>query len=159
MTEAPAPAQPDLVLPSLRPAIRRKRGFALTPLADVMFQLLLFFMLTSALAPYALLPLAAPAVPNEPPNAPSRTETAADLLGGTPPASGRMVWHLGRGDLRAGGALIPLDQVPQALEDLRAAGVTDLVVFITSTAQAGDLTTLVEAVRQARIAQLQLIGG
>jgi len=119
---------------------------------------LLFFMLTSALAPYALLPLAAPAQPG----APSQRETttqAANLPGVAPSQSARMVWHLGRGTLRAGGTQITLDLVPQALEDLRAAGVTDLVVFVTSTAQAADLTTLVEAVRTARIAHLQLIGG
>jgi biopolymer transport protein ExbD len=35
----------------------RKYGFALTPLADAMFQLLIFFMLSSSLSPYSLIAL------------------------------------------------------------------------------------------------------
>jgi len=142
----------------LRPAARRRRGFALTPLADVMFQLLLFFMLTSALAPYALLPLGAPAQPGGQGQAEATRPPAAETPD-PPPDASRVVWHLGRGELRAGSARITLDLVPRALEDLRDAGLSDLVVFVTSTAHTADLTALVEAVRAARIAQLQLIGG
>ena len=35
----------------------RRYKFAMTPLADAMFQLLIFFMLSSSLAPYSLITL------------------------------------------------------------------------------------------------------
>ncbi len=141
--------------PVLR-ARRKSRGFALTPLADIMFQLLLFFMLTSALAPYALLPLGAPAGTSTQPEA-----QAAQPL---PDASGTLaesqaVWHLGRNEIRSGQVRIALDLLPQALDGLQADGIRDLVVLVTGSAQAADLARLLEAIRQADITRLQLVGG
>ncbi|WP_417818224.1 ExbD/TolR family protein [Tritonibacter scottomollicae] len=40
---------------TLLPPARRTRRFSLIPLADTMFQLLIFFMLSSGLTPYSLL--------------------------------------------------------------------------------------------------------
>ena len=150
-----AVAAPGPAAPLLRPRARR-RGFALTPLADVMFQLLLFFMLTSALAPYALLPLGTPA----------GASSATQGQGATPlpEAPGPMaelqaIWHLGRDEIRSGQVRIALDLLPQALEGLQADGIRDLVVLVTHTAQTADMARLLEAVQQADIARLQLIGG
>lgn len=134
---------------------RRARGFALTPLADVMFQLLLFFMLTSALAPYALLPLGQPAgAVSESRGAPAAQPDSAAAL-----AEAQAIWHLGAGSVRSGAVRIMLDQLPAALAELQADGITDLVVFVTRSARTSDLTSLVEAVGQAGIARLQLVGG
>lgn len=137
-------------------ARRKSRGFALTPLADIMFQLLLFFMLTSALAPYALLPLGAPAGSSTQPEA-----QAAHSLSDTPGAvaEAQAVWHLGRDEIRSGQVRIALDLLPQALDGLQADGIRDLVVLVTGQARAADLARLLEAIQQADITRLQLVGG
>ncbi len=140
---------------ALLPPPRRKRGFALTPLADVMFQLLLFFMLTSALAPYALLPLGLPAGTRADPQAaaPAALPESAGAQ-----AEAQAIWHLGRDSVRSGQVRIALDQLPAALAEMRADGITDLVVFVTGPARSSDLVTLVESVQQAGIARVQLVG-
>ncbi|MCL1629191.1 biopolymer transporter ExbD [Roseibaca sp. V10] len=135
------------------PAARR-RGFALTPLADVMFQLLLFFMLTSSLAPYALLPLSAAG--------PSAGQTLRDTptppQSPAPPAEAQVIWHLERGEIRAGQVRIPLSALPEAVAALRRDAVSDLVVFVTRTAEARDLALLIENVQDSGIARVQLVG-
>lgn len=157
-----SPAPPLMSAPIARPQIvhlpappARRRGFALTPLADVMFQLLLFFMLTSALAPYALLPLGGAAAPSAGldgrqdhplPDSPA------------PPAGAQAIWHLGQDEIRAGPARIPLSALDQALAGLQASDIEDLVVFVTRTARTADLALLVEQVQGAGIARLQLVG-
>lgn len=141
--------------PLLRPRMR-PRGFALTPLADVMFQLLLFFMLTSALAPYALLPLGTPAGASSADRGPGAVPLP-DTPG--PLVETQAIWHLGRDEIRSGQVRIALDQLPQALEGLQDDGIRDLVVLVTQTSQTADMARLLEAVQQADIARLQLIGG
>ena len=67
-----------------RPTQRRKIAFMLTPLVDVMFLLLIFFMLSSQTAPYSLLTIsvpdtgapAAPAAPTVRPVAPRASRSA-----------------------------------------------------------------------------------
>lgn len=139
----------------LLPARARPRSFALTPLADVMFQLLLFFMLTSALAPYALLPLGLPAG-----SLSDRQGQTAAALPDTPgaQADAQAIWHLGADEVRSGAVRIALDQLPGALVELQSDGIVDLIVFVTRPARTSDLVTLVEAVQQAGIARLQLVG-
>jgi biopolymer transport protein ExbD len=134
---------------------RARRGFSLTPLADIMFQLLIFFMLSSSLAPYALLPLSSPASATATaPEAPDRPAPQADTA-----LPAQVIWHLERGTLRAGAERIPLEALPAALDALRADGIDDIVVFVTAEARAQDIADLLEPVRRAGLARLQLIGG
>ena len=133
---------------------RARRGFSLMPLADVMFQLLIFFMLSSSLAPYALLSLTAPATPPaEARDSPRPAQPRAD------PATGaQVIWHLERGAVRAGPRRIGLAVLPAALAELRGDGIDDIVVFVSDAARAQDIAGLLEPVRQAGFARLQLIG-
>ena len=78
------------------PVPRHKPAFALTPLADVMFQLLIFFMLSTSLAPYALLPLGAPAAEA------GRDDTASAAPAPPTEFERPQIWHLGRNSLRVG---------------------------------------------------------
>lgn len=134
---------------------RARRGFSLTPLADIMFQLLIFFMLSSSLAPYALLPLSPPAsATGTAPEAPDRPAPQADTA-----LPAQVIWHLERGALRAGTERIPLASLPAALAALREDGIDDIVVFVTAEARAQDIADLLEPVRRAGLARLQLIGG
>lgn len=130
-----------------RPA--RKQAFALTPLADVMFQLLIFFMLSSSLSPYALLPLSAPA---------EAQQAAAGAAPVTAPTSAPTIWTVGRGDIRAGGTVFPAEALPAELAALRQAGVEELLLFTTAETTTQDVATVLEAVRVAGLARARLIG-
>ena len=140
-------AQPLVQLSAGAP--RARRAFALMPLADIMFQLLIFFMLSTSLAPYALLPLAAPAE--------YARENVSGSAAGSPGAT-QLVWHLLRDHLREGTQTIHLDDLPARLIELRAGGVEELVVFVTGTALAQDLATTLEALRTNGPPRIQLIG-
>jgi len=135
----------------LAPAHPRPRpAFALTPLADIMFQLLIFFMLSTSLAPYALLPLGQRATAPE--GAGPAPESAAPAATGSP-----AIWHLGRGQIRSGRVWIDLADLPAALAALPAAGVTEVLLFVTDTANTQDLATLLERVQAQGALRLRLI--
>lgn len=143
------------LLPAAAP--RARPGFVLTPLADVMFQLLIFFMLSSSLAPYALLPLRREAV-SAPAPAPAPVPAAARAP--ETAAAPVPVWHLGRGEVRAGSERIALEAIGAALEALAGQGADEVLVFTTAAATAGDIATLLEAVhvRRGPAVRARLIG-
>ncbi|WP_116087317.1 biopolymer transporter ExbD [Tropicimonas sp. IMCC34011] len=129
-----------------------KRSFALTPLADVMFQLLIFFMLSTSLAPYALLPLGgARATPAE--------QAAADQ--NAPPSAsetGPAIWTIGEGNVRIGRDVVLHDMLPLRVAQLQAAGAEDLILFTDARATTQDVVTVLETVRAAGLTRIRLIG-
>lgn len=143
-----ARAPGDVYLPD--PRGDRRAPFALTPLADVMFQLLIFFMLSTSLAPYSLITLAAPAAPSGQSPAP---ETAPG--GGT---GSIVIWHVGRGELRAGSATIPIAALGQVIPALKEKGLEEILLFTTPPATTQDVASVIEAIRIAEVARLRLIG-
>lgn len=129
--------------------LRRPRpAFALTPLADVMFQLLIFFMLSSSLAPYALLSLDEAAPPPDETagdSAQDTADTAGDMARAVSPRNA--VWQLGRDEVRAGGQRIPLADIGPALDDLAQRGVAEVVILTTAAARTADLVAVLERIR------------
>lgn len=136
-------------IPDMRP--RKRQAFALTPLADVMFQLLIFFMLSTSLAPYALIPLAAPTAPAD--AAPSQVRPAQS--GGS---DARVIWHIAKGEIRAGDTTLSLEALPQVIEALKQDGLQEILLFTTPTATTQDIATVIEAVRLGEVARVRLIG-
>jgi len=136
---------PGLLAP---PQPARRPAFALTPLADIMFQLLIFFMLSTSLAPYAVLSLGGPAPAAA---APAPPPAAAAVGGAT-------VWHLGRGTVRAGTDRIPLSKLPAALAALAGQGVEEVLLFVTDTASLQDLVTVLEVAQAGGLPRLRLMG-
>lgn len=134
----------------------RKYGFALTPLADAMFQLLVFFMLSSSLAPYSLITLKTasagstqtPLAPDTPPEA--RPETKA-----SPGAS--VLWHLSAGALRSGQNTLPLEALDPVAEALLDQGVQQVILFTTRTATVQDVATVLETLTAHGIPRVQLV--
>ena len=112
-----------------------------------MFQLLIFFMLSTSLAPYALVPLGQPAAAAIP---------AAQAEPGAAPAS-PAVWHLGAGRIRQGLTWVAMADVPRALAALRADGTAELLLFITPDATAQDLASLVELLQTQGGPRLRLV--
>ncbi|MEL6523516.1 MAG: biopolymer transporter ExbD [Pseudomonadota bacterium] len=126
---------------------RGKAAFALTPLADVMFQLLIFFMLSTSLAPYALLPLGAPA-----PETPSQTPQAA------PTANAQSIWHVSRDQIRIGSEMMPLHDLPGFLDTITPGTVDEVLLFATRAATAQDIATALEIARRGPFPRIRLIG-
>lgn len=133
----------------LDPRPPKRQAFALTPLADVMFQLLIFFMLSSSLSPYALLPLVAPADP-----------TAAPVSASAVPAGdvAPVIWTVGRAEIRAGGSSFAPEALPDLLAELQRAGVAEILLFTTAQTTTQDVATVLEAIRVSGLARARLIG-
>ena len=137
----------DVRLPG--PVRARRSAFALTPLADVMFQLLIFFMLSTSLAPYALVPLGAPAAPSAPTTAlPSSQGTVADPV----------IWHLSRDSIRMGRETYSLLALPIAIAKVEDLGADEILAFVSPGATTQDVTSVLEAVQVAGFAKVRLIG-
>jgi biopolymer transport protein ExbD len=148
---APPPQEAEPVM-LMDPRPPRKQAFALTPLADVMFQLLIFFMLSSSLSPYALLPL----VPPSQDGAPQPQAGPAPAL-----ADGQVrtaIWQVGRGEIRASGEMVGPDALGELLRRLLNDGTQEILLFTTADATTQDVATALEAIRVSGLARVRLIG-
>ena len=126
---------------------RQKRlSFALTPLADAMFQLLIFFMLSSSLAPYSLITLKAAAAPVE-------AEAVVPQLAPATP----VIWQIVQGGVRVGQEVVPMDEVADRALAFAQGGGDALVVFVGRAATVQDVATVTEALTLARISRVQLV--
>lgn len=130
----------------------RRYGFALTPLADAMFQLLIFFMLSSTLSPYSLIALTG--------GAPAGASAVVGLTDAAapPPASPEVViWHLSRGQIRAGDQVIALSDLNTLLPALD--NIPELLIFPTRSATVQDIATVLERVGQRGVVRVRLVAG
>ncbi|OBY25640.1 ExbD/TolR family protein [Leisingera sp. JC1] len=141
------------------PAPRQRKAFALTPLADIMFQLLIFFMLSSSLTPYSILPLHSSGPVSD--RQPGAAQSAA---GAEPPQApvpgGTALWNLEAGKLRVQGQEFTFDALPGLARSLREDNPeAAVVVIVKPSARVQDLTTVLEQLRVAGIASVQLSAG
>lgn len=142
------------------PERKRNYRFALTPLADAMFQLLIFFMLSSGLTPYSLLTLqSAPGEQTAEPSTGGTTTNPEDLQPVGP--QGKVaLWTVESEAVIVGGQSFGFD----ALDDLAAAlGVagapSDVVLIIRPTAQVQDITTVLARLSAAEVTSVQVSTG
>lgn len=126
---------------------RRRLSFALTPLADAMFQLLIFFMLSSSLAPYSLITLRGGAAQASEPVEPAAAEVADSVI-----------WQLVRGGVRISGEVTPLDQLQEPAQALAEEGTNLVVLFVGRAATVQDIATVTETLTAAGINGVQLVG-
>lgn len=132
------------------PRAGRKQAFAMTPLADVMFQLLIFFMLSSSLSPYALLPLVAPSD--------ARLTTASDSAPAPDTQSQAVIWQVGRNEIRVSGETVRPDALGEVLRRLRNQGTDEILLFTTAQATTQDVAHVLEAIRVSGLERVRLIG-
>ena len=144
-----------LILP--RPATKRAR-FAMTPLADAMFQLLIFFMLSSSLAPYSLLTIRSGPEPLQAGDPQDNTAPDPDL-NVAPIGTNTVLWTLEPDKVTIGGQTFAYD----ALSDLAVALATnddaEVIVILRPDARVQDLATVMEALTAAGISAVQIIQG
>ncbi len=144
-------------LSSSLPERKRSYRVALTPLADAMFQLLIFFMLTTSLTPYSLLTLrhTAESVSSEDSaaargNGPSAQSVAA--------ASRKItLWSLGDNTVTTGGQIYERRQLRDLAEAMNTLGTPGtVIVVVTDAARIQDVAAALEALRRANIDAVQI---
>jgi len=140
-------------LPARKPSYR----FVLTPLADAMFQLLIFFMLSSSLTPYSLLTLqTAPQAPGE--AAPGQADEAAQVAEAAP--ADVALWTVDVGAVIVGGQRFEFDALPDLAGALGSASApADVILLIRKSAQMQDITTVLEALQEASVGSVQITSG
>ncbi|RUS63328.1 biopolymer transporter ExbD [Pseudorhodobacter sp. E13] len=133
----------------------RRYGFALTPLADAMFQLLIFFMLSSTLSPYSLIALTGGAAAGQ-----SAITGQADAQAQSPsPDDALVIWHLSRGQIRAGDQSLPLSDLASLMPALEQQGIDEVLVFPTRSATVQDIATVLEVLGLHGVAKVRLVAG
>lgn len=139
------------------PTRPRSYRFALTPLADAMFQLLIFFMLSTSLTPYSLLTLKTAA------DAPSEESDGTEAGTGDAPApaspsTGRVsFWQVQNGTVRIDDVDYEMGQLGPFAEAL---GEQDdpgqIVILVGTEARVQDVASTLEALRGANIDAVQI---
>ncbi len=142
---------------NILPQTERKYRFAVTPLADAMFQLLIFFMLSSNMTPYTLLPLKSA---EERPAIGTGATTAPDGTGTVQPRKGdAIIWIVEAEAVLAGGQKFDFDSLTPLAEALaqedKAAAV---VLVLRPTAQVQDVATVLGRLKAAGIERVQISG-
>ncbi len=131
-------------MPDIPPVTRHRHGISLTPLVDVIFLLLIFFMLTSQIAPFSLIsfsttkagtseakPLALP---------PKDTSEAVSF--------GVLITVL-NGGIAINGQHSSHGEIDTVMKGLREKDVSTAIISPRSSATVQDLITVLEAVKKA----------
>lgn len=130
----------------------KRYRIALTPLADAMFQLLIFFMLSANAAPYSLISLkGAAATPGG---------AGGNGTGAAQPAPGTdvTVWTVQAGSVIAGGQPFEMAKLRELTKALTLSGTTSVTLVVRPEALVQDLTSVLEALTAGGITDVQLAG-
>jgi biopolymer transport protein ExbD len=127
-----------------QPARRQRPSFVLTSLIDIIFLLVIFFMVSSQITPFSLLPLA-------PVSGQSTGAPAANTA--TMPVSIRIL----AGRVTIGGQSVAIAGVGEALAGLKASGVTTILLTPSNAATVQDVVTVLEAAKDAAIANVTVL--
>lgn len=118
---------------------RRRVVFVLTPLIDVIFLLLIFFMLSSQIAPYSLLPL-------------GRIDSASAQPEPTPttaPTIAPLAVRVSKGTVDVAGERMAISALGEAVPRFAGNGLADYVLIPTATAEVQDVVSVLEALKNA----------
>lgn len=140
----------------------RRYKFVLTPLADAMFQLLIFFMLSSSLAPYSLITLKTAAEPvSEDDDAGPGAGPGNDPSQPAPPASATntTIWTVNNGTVRSSGLDYNIDQLSALAEALGEGSPGNVVLIVASDARVQDVASALEALEGANVGAVQISRG
>ena len=128
----------------------------MTPMIDVVFQLLIFFMLSSNLTPYSLLTLQSAPGASDDAQAAAGSETTTDTSTESAPADVAL-WTIEGGRVSVGGQSFDFEALP----DLAAALGTpsapaEVVLLVSNEAQVQDVATVLEALQAANVAAVRV---
>ena len=140
------------------PERRRDYKFILTPLADAMFQLLIFFMLSSSLTPYSLITLKSGADAVSENNSSQSMGEGENAKRSSSSASFKtMLWFIGDGIVRVAGQEYNIDQLRDLAEAIGSQeNPGDLVLIVGSGARVQDVALALEALEGANVGAVQI---
>lgn len=130
---------------------RLRPSFVLTSLIDVIFLLVIFFMVTSQVTPFSVIRLGPLALSDGTPGAAS-PPAPADAR---PPVAVR-IQH---GRIAIGGQSHAREQAASAIAALKSSGVDALLLLPAATATVQDMVTVMEAASRAGITDVSILGG
>ena len=141
------------------PARKRSYRVSLTPLADAMFQLLTFFMLTTSLTPYSMITIGSSQ------EAPTEVAEGSGAAGdgdsteapAVPSNPGLVIWELEDGVIRTGGSIYERDQLGDLSEALALR--TDSIsvqLVVGPTARIQDVASAMAALKGAEVGKVEL---
>jgi len=143
------------------PVRKRTYRVSLTPLADAMFQLLTFFMLTTSLTPYSLITIGtSQEAPTEVAEAGGAEADGGDDAANTPSVSqepGLVIWELEDGVIRTSGSVYERDRLADLSEALALR--TDNVsvqLVLGPTARIQDVASAMAALKGASVEKVEL---
>ncbi|MBE1283400.1 MAG: biopolymer transporter ExbD [Rhodobacteraceae bacterium] len=138
----------------------RRYRFALTPLADAMFQLLIFFMLSTSLTPYSLITLkSAPADTVSENQAQGAGDASSETSPPRPTSAGDVaLWTIGNGVVRAAGGMeLAIEQVSDLAEAFSTQdNPASVVLIIEESARVQDVAYALEALENANVGSVQI---
>lgn len=154
MTAVGGQKRPGLVLPRRN----RRYRFSMTPLADVMFQLLIFFMLSANIAPYSMLDVRTGALSGgggTTPDPDSETQP-----GRTTDIRSTAVWTLDEtGTILASGQRFEPARLAALADALTAQGTRDVLVVLRRGVAVQQLVTVLQTLAARGITSVQIASG
>ncbi len=134
----------------LLPQRQYRRKISLTPLVDVIFLLLIFFMLTSQIAPFSIISLSTAKIEKdiEQINIPQEADIGPTNFGA--------LISVMNGGVSINGERVAYEKIDQALAQLRLAGITAAIISPRSASSVQDLITVLEAVKRASFETIKI---
>ena len=140
------------------PRRNRRYRFSMTPLADVMFQLLIFFMLSANIAPYSMLNVRTGALSGgggTTPDPDSETQP-----GRTTDIRSTAVWTLDEtGTILASGQRFEPARLAALADALTAQGTRDVLVVLRRDVAVQQLVTVLQTLAARGITSVQIASG
>jgi biopolymer transport protein ExbD len=134
-------------------ARRPNYRFGFTAFADTMFQLLMFFILSSSLTPYSLITLKTAAAMTEQGSGGGEGGSAAAAV--APPELA--LWTIEGGALVVGGQRFTFDLLPGLAEALGSpAAPADVVLIVRAGAEVQDVATVLAALQAANVGSVRI---
>ena len=138
--------------PGLNLPVRRRRSvaFSMTALADVLFQLLIFFMLSANLAAYSLLPLRSGALRGESGGEAAGTSTAVTDTSAT------AIWTLNPDGIVASGQRFGLDRMQALIDALALQQTRHVLIILRPDVPVQNVATVLELLSAQGIGSVQI---
>ncbi|MFI0396744.1 ExbD/TolR family protein [Paracoccus jiaweipingae] len=129
-----------------------RRPFSLTPLADALFQVLVFFMLSGSLASYASLPLRNAALA-------TRGGAGTPTPDPTVEAARTAVWTIGASRITANGQRFGFDRLPALAQALKAQQTPNVLLIARPGARVQDMVDVLQVLSAQGITAIHIAGG
>lgn len=142
------------------PRRNRRYRFSMTPLADVMFQLLIFFMLSANIAPYSMIDLRTGALGGDGASAAETEPQSETDPGVTTDIRTTAVWTLDiDGTVTARGQRFAAERLPALADALLAQGTQDVLVILRRDVPVQRLVTVLQTLAGRGITSVQIAAG